>query len=201
MSRGTHQTLRKLIAAATVTAALIAAPDANSQNRAEIGTPGTGEITVSWRFIEADQFYRQNHTVDGPYESKHALTWDTTFAASRNMALHVGTGWSQFFAASGGSPSGKPETHRGRQDTTLGLTWRIRGETPYSGPKAAIRIAGRIPGPYDAGYTNSLGDGATELLGTRTAPIAPSGPAPGTSIHTPGSVANLRAAAEAGTSA
>ena len=160
-----HRVRRNLIAAAMLTATL-AAQDSPAQNRAGIGAPGTGKITVGWRFIEADRFYRHNATVDGPYESKQSLDWQLTYTASRNMALHVGSSWGRFFAASGGSPTGNAETHHGRQDTTLGLTWRLRGETPYGGPNAAVRISGRIPGPYDAGYTNSLGDGATELQGS-----------------------------------
>ena len=160
-----RRTRRSLIAAA-ILATTLAAQESPAQNRASIGAPGTGSVTVDWRFVETDRFHRHEATVDGPYESKQSLGWRLTYAASRNMALHVGSGWGQFFAADGGSPTGGAETHGGRQDTTLGLTWRIRGETPYSGPKAAIRISGRIPGPYDAGYTNSLGDGATELQGS-----------------------------------
>ena len=59
------------------------------------------------------------------------------------LALHVGTGWAQFFAASGGSPSGARDRHDGRQDTTLGVTWRLNGQTPLEGPTAAVKIGSR----------------------------------------------------------
>ena len=85
---------------------------------------------------------------------------------SDNVALHLGTGWAEFFASAGGSPSGARETHDGRGDTTLGVTWRLHGQTSMEGPSAAVKIGGRIPGPYEPGYTNSLGDGATELQGS-----------------------------------
>ena len=154
------------IALNTVAITAVIAATAPGQSRATIGPPGTGEITVGGRLVEADRFYRQGFTVDGPFERKTTISWNTTLAVADRLALHVGTGWAEFFAASGGSPTGARDRHDGRQDTTLGLTWRLTGRTPPDGPTAAVKIGGRIPGPYDPGYTNSLGDGATELQGS-----------------------------------
>ena len=139
---------------------------AAGQSRTTIGAPGTGEITVQGRLVEASRFHRQGFTVDGPFERKISVNWNATLAVADSLALHLGTGWAEFFASSGGSPSGARDKHDGRQDTTLGLTWRVHGQTPPDGPSAAVKIGGRIPGPYDPGYTNSLGDGATELQGS-----------------------------------
>ena len=158
------QTVLNAAAIATLTAAT--AGTAAGQSRATIGAPGTGEITVGGRIVEAARFHRQGFTVDGPFERKRGMSWNATFAVADRLALHVGSGWAEFFAASGGSPHGIRDRHDGRQDTTLGLTWRLSGQTPTDGPAAALKIGGRVPGPYDPGYTNSLGDGATELEGS-----------------------------------
>ena len=139
---------------------------AAGQSRTTIGAPGTGEITVQGRLVEASRFHRQGFTVDGPFERKTSINWSATFSVADNVALHLGTGWTEFFASSGGSPSGARDTHDGRGGTTLGVTWRVHGQTPADGPNAAVKIGGRVPGPYDPGYTNSLGDGATELQGS-----------------------------------
>ena len=139
---------------------------AAGQSRTTIGAPGTGEITVQGRLVEASRFHRQGFTVDGPFERKTSINWNATFSVADNVALNLGTGWAEFFASSGGSPSGARDTHDGRGDTTLGVTWRVHGQTPADGPNAAVKIRGRVPSPYDPGYTNSLGDGATELQGS-----------------------------------
>ena len=156
----------KLIGVVILGAQLLVPLEPAAQQRAAVGVPGTGQVAVGWRFIEAERFYLQDSTAAGPRETKQSLSWQLTYAATKSLALHAGSGWGRFFAADGGSPTGGREIHGGRQDTTLGLTWRVAGSGPYSGPAAAVRISGRIPGPYDAGYTNSLGDGATEIQGS-----------------------------------
>lgn len=147
-------------------AATLGATTATAQSRTATGPPGTAEITIGGRFIEASRFHRQRFTVDGPFERKRGLSWSTTLAVAERLALHLGSGWAEFFAAAGGSPRGTGDTHDGRGDTSLGLTWRLMENAPADGTTAAIRIAGLIPGPYDAGYTNSLGDGAVEVQGS-----------------------------------
>ena len=142
------------------------ATGADGQDRAATGAPGTAEVTITTGVATADRFHRQGSSVYGPLERKTSVGIDTTVNASEKLAVHVGTGWGAFYAASGGSPTGLRDSHHGRQNTTLGLTWRLNGTTPGRGPTGAVKIGGRVPGPYDAGYTNSLGDGATELQGS-----------------------------------
>ena len=146
--------------------ALMTAAGADGQDRSATGAAGAGEVTITAGVVTADRFHRQGFSVDGPLERKTTISVDTTVNATSKLAIHVGTGWGAFYAASGGSPTGLRDSHHGRQDTTLGLTWRMDGRTPGRGPTGAVKIGGRLPGPYDAGYTNSLGDGATELQGS-----------------------------------
>ena len=146
--------------------ALMTAAGADGQTRSAAGAAGAGEVTITAGVVTADRFHRQGFSVDGPLERKTTISVDTTVNATSKLAIHVGTGWGAFYAASGGSPTGLRDSHHGRQDTTLGLTWRMDGRTPGRGPTGAVKIGGRLPGPYDAGYTNSLGDGATELQGS-----------------------------------
>ena len=146
--------------------ALMTAAGADGQTKSATGAAGAGEVTITAGVVTADRFHRQGFSVDGPLERKTTISVDTTVNATSKLAIHVGTGWGAFYAASGGSPTGLRDSHHGRQDTTLGLTWRMDGRTPGRGPTGAVKIGGRLPGPYDAGYTNSLGDGATELQGS-----------------------------------
>ena len=139
---------------------------AYGQNRIPAGTPGSGELTITAGVASADQFHRQGFTVDGPLEQKASIAVETTVSATAKLAIHAGTGWTAFYAAAGGSPTGLQDSHHGLHDATLGLTWRMNGPTPDRGPTGAVRIGARVPGPYDAGYTNSLGDGAAELQGS-----------------------------------
>ena len=134
-----------------------------AQARAQLGPEGTAELTIGWRLIETARFHRQGFAVDGPFERKNTLSWSATYVVAPDLALHAGGAWARMFAAAGGSPTGGPEVHQGRQDTVLGLTWRVRDPDPGAGPTLAVRVGGTIPGPYDAGYTNSLGDGVTDL--------------------------------------
>ena len=146
--------------------ALMTTAGADGQTRSATGAAGAGEVTITAGVVTADRFHRQGFSVDGPLERKTTISVDTTVNATSKLAIHVGTGWGAFYAASGGSPTGLRDSHHGRQDTTLGLTWRMDGRTPGHGPTGSVKIGGRLPGPYDAGYTNSLGDGATELQGS-----------------------------------
>ena len=145
---------------------LMTAADTDGQSRTPTRAPGTGEVTIKVSVASADSFHRQGFSVDGPLERKTTISVDTTVNATAKLAIHVGTGWGAFYAAAGGSPTGLHDSHHGRQDTTLGLTWRMDGRTPGHGPTGSVKIGGRLPGPYDAGYTNSLGDGAPELQGS-----------------------------------
>ena len=164
MDQRPKQQLRTALSIAAITV-LTSAPAAG-QSRTPTGTPGTGEATVTGRLIEAARFHRQGFTVDGSFERKTSIGVSATVMVTDKLSLHVGTGWAEFYAASGGSPTGLRDTHNGGQDTTLGLTRRLNGETPGRGPIAALKIGGRLRGPYDPGYTNSLGDGATEIQGS-----------------------------------
>ena len=101
--------------------------------------------------------------MDGPFESKHSLSAIVTYVVRPRLAVHIGTAWARMYAASGGSPVGLADVHAGRHDTTLGVTYRLNGVRPPGLPTAAVRLTGTLPGPYDAGYTNSLGDGAGNL--------------------------------------
>ena len=164
MDRRPKQQLRTALSIAAITV-LTSAPAAG-QSRTPTGTPGTGEATVTGRLIEAARFHRQGFTVDGSFERKTSIGVSATVMVTDKLSLHIGTGWAEFYAASGGSPTGLRDTQNGGQDTTLGLTRRLNGETPGRGPIAALKIGGRLRGPYDPGYTNSLGDGATEIQGS-----------------------------------
>ena len=134
-----------------------------AQARAQFGPEGTVELTIGWRLIETARFHRQGSAVDGPFERKNALNWSATYMVAPDLALHAGGAWARMFAAGGGSPTGGPEAHQGRQDAVLGLAWRVRDPDPGAGPTLAVRVGGTVPGPYDAGYTNSLGDGVADL--------------------------------------
>ena len=162
MNRGFSRKLQIALGVALIFAAIPVS--AFAQSRAATGARGTGEIAVGLRLVQADRFHRQGFTVDGAFEREAGLSWNATFAVADALALNVGTGWAEFFAASGGSPSGERDVHNGRKDSTLGLTWRVPGRR--AGLAAAVKIGGRIPGRYDSGYTNSLGDGAGDLQGS-----------------------------------
>ena len=142
---------------------LVGVPAVSAQARAGFGSPDTGDVSIGWRFVSTDRFHRQGFAVDGPFESKHSLSAIVTYVVRPRLAVHIGTAWARMYAASGGSPVGLADVHAGRHDTTLGVTYRLNGVRPPGLPTAAVRLTGTLPGPYDAGYTNSLGDGAGNL--------------------------------------
>ena len=76
----------------------LTAGTAAGQSRTTIGAPGTGEITVQGRLVEASRFHRQGFTVDGPFERKTSINWNATFSVADNVALHLGTGptWTRY---------------------------------------------------------------------------------------------------------
>ena len=138
---------------------LVLSPVARAQGRAQFGAPGTGTLTLGVGFVEADRFHRQGFVVDGSYEAKGSVQGFLDYVVVTDLLVSVSTSWGRFHASDGGSPSGGMETHAGLQDVVAGLTWRLFG-TPADGSVLALRVGGSTPGPYDAGYTNSLGDGA-----------------------------------------
>ena len=60
---------------------------AAGQSRTTIGAPGTGEITVQGRLVEASRFHRQGFTVDGPFERKISVNWNATLAVADSLVL------------------------------------------------------------------------------------------------------------------
>ena len=133
-----------------------------AQGRAQFGPPGTGTLTLGISFVDADRFHRQGFVVDGPHEAKRSFQGTVDYVLVPDLLVSVSTSGGRFHAADGGSPSGGAEIHAGLQDLVAGLTWRIVG-TPGDGSVFALRVGGSTPGPYDPGYTNSLGDGAPNL--------------------------------------
>ena len=136
---------------------------AAAQGSAQLAAPGTVSISTTYRFITADTFHRQGWRTDGSPESKQSVAWTATAVVAEDLAIEVATSWGRFLASHGGSPSGGREITDGRQDTVVGVTWRVRNGQGGPGPTIATRVLGSQPGPYDSGYTNSLGDGASNL--------------------------------------
>ncbi|MCY4225775.1 MAG: hypothetical protein OXF06_13205 [Bacteroidetes bacterium] len=149
--------------------ALSSSPSAFAQGTPWIAEPRTGSVSVSFFNQNAKEFYRGTETVKGPLAATDASLGQNTvwiganYALSDAVALDLQTGWAQSYVDGAVGPSGGEENYSGLYDTQLSLTWRFADELVDDLPSLAIRFGVTIPGGYDTGYINSLGDGGRSI--------------------------------------
>lgn len=138
-----------------------------SQGTPWIAEPRTGSISVSYYNQNATEFYRGTETVKGPLEATGANLGQNTVWFHANYALNdaiaedLQTAWAKSFVDGAVGPSGGQESYSGLFDTNLSVTWRFLDELVGNTPSIAARVGVTLPGGYDTGYINSLGDGGS----------------------------------------
>ncbi|MCY4000731.1 MAG: hypothetical protein OXF06_08045 [Bacteroidetes bacterium] len=162
--------LRELLCPLLLFAAtLFSAPSSFGQGTPWIAEPRTGSISVSYFNQNATQFYRGSEIVKGPLAATDANLGQNTvwiganYALSDAVALDLQTGWAESYVDGAVGPSGGEENYSGLYDTHLSLTWRFADELVDDLPSLAVRFGATVPGGYDTGYINSLGDGGTSF--------------------------------------
>ena len=143
----------------------------SAQTGAAIGPEGTGVATVTATDAQAGRFHRQDGIiVHGPREHVNSISWRISYVVAARLSIDAATSWGRISVADGGSPSGGAEQHAGHTNVSLGITAQLLQSR--GGTAIAVRVGAAYPGGYDAGYTNSLGDGTavldTSLLTGRT---------------------------------
>ncbi len=138
-----------------------------------IAEPRTGSVSVSYFNQSAEEFYRGTETVKGPLEATGASLGQSTvwihanYAINDAVAVDLQTAWAQSKVDGAVGPSGGEESYSGLFDTNLSVTWRFVDElVSNNAPSIAARVGVTIPGGYDTGYINSLGDGASGFEGS-----------------------------------
>ncbi len=143
----------------------LSAPPSFAQGTPWLAEPGTGTVNISFVNQNATEFYRQTTKVKGPLEAtganlaQNTMWFGVNYAISDAVAIDVQTAWARSFVAGGVGPSGGQESYSGIFDSTVAVTWRIVDELISDAPSVAVRVGAIIPGGYDTGYINSLGDG------------------------------------------
>ncbi len=137
-----------------------------------IAEPRTGSISVSYYNQNAKEFYRGTETVKGPLEATGANLGQSTvwvhvnYAINDAIAVDLQTAWARSVVDGAVGPSGGEENYSGLFDTNLSVTWRFVDELVSNAPSIAARVGVTVPGGYDTGYINSLGDGASGIEGS-----------------------------------
>jgi len=140
-----------------------------SQGTPWIAEPRTGSVSISYFNQNATEFFRGTETVKGPLAATNASLGQNTVWINANYALNdaigvdLQTAWAQSYVDGAVGPSGGEENYSGLFDTQLSVTWRFVDELVENLPSMALRIGVTVPGGYDTGYINSLGDGANSL--------------------------------------
>jgi hypothetical protein len=152
-----------LIAVATVAFVFSYGSSAFANGSAWLPAPGGGSVTLSYVWQGSDEFYRaaeKGPTPAGGEDLTQQTVWvNGTYGISDSVALDFRAGLAR------GSfiedvPPAKAEDENGLADINLGVTWRVADEALGSAPSIAVRLGGIKSGSYDAGYINSIGDGA-----------------------------------------
>ena len=143
-----------------------------SQGTPWIAEPRTGSITVSSYEQTAMEFYRGTETEKGPLEatgahlSQNTVWFHANYALSDAIAVDLQAAWARSFISGAVGPSGGRERYSGLYDTSLSVTWRFLDELVSNTPSVAARVGVTIPGVYDTGYINSIGDGGSGIEGS-----------------------------------
>ena len=143
-----------------------------SQGTPWIAEPRTGSISVSYYNQNATEFYRGTETVKGPLEAtganlaQNTVWFHVNYALNDAIAVDLQTAWAKSFVEGAVGPSGGQESYSGLFDTNLSVTWRFLDELVGNTPSVAARVGVTIPGGYDTGYINSLGDGGSGFEGS-----------------------------------
>ena len=88
------------------------------------------------------------------------MWFGVNYAINDAVAIDVQSAWgAKLRGGAGVGPSGGQESYSGIFDSTVAVTWRIVDELISDAPSVAVRVGAIIPGGYDTGYINSLGDG------------------------------------------
>ena len=143
----------------------LCAPPSFAQGTPWLAEPGTGSVNISFVNQNATEFFRQTTKVKGPLEAtganlaQNTMWFGVNYAINDSVAIDVQSAWARSFVAGAVGPSGGQESYSGIFDSTLAVTWRIVDELISDAPSVAVRVGAIIPGSYDTGYINSLGDG------------------------------------------
>ncbi len=143
----------------------LSAPPASAQGTPWLAEPGTGAVNISFVNQNATEFFRQTTKVKGPLEAtganlaQNTMWFGVNYAISDAVAIDVQSAWARSFVAGGAGPSGGQESYSGMFDSTVAVTLRVVDELISDAPSVALRVGAIIPGSYDTGYINSLGDG------------------------------------------
>ena len=143
-----------------------------SQGTPWIAEPRTGSITITHYGQHAVEFYRGTETVKclleatGVQLSQNTVWFHANYALNDAIAVDLQMAWAKSFVSGAVGPSGGRESYSGLYDTNLSVTWRFLDELVSNTPSVAARVGVTIPGVYDTGYINSIGDGGSGIEGS-----------------------------------
>ncbi len=152
-----------LIAVVTVAFVLSYGSSAFASGSAWLPAPGSGSVTLSYVWQNADEFYKESTKGDTPAgeDLTQQTVWiDGKYGLSDSVGIDFSAGLARGSFITGEGIPAKEEEENGLADINLGVTWRIADEVISSGPSIALRLGGTKAGSYDTGYINSIGDGA-----------------------------------------
>ena len=141
------------------------APALFAQGTPWLAEPGTGSVNISFVNQNTKEYFRQTTRTKGALGAtganlaQNTMWFGVNYAVNDAVAIDVQSAWARSFVAGGVGPSGGQESYSGIYDSTFAVTWRIVDELISDAPSVAVRVGAIIPGSYDTGYINSLGDG------------------------------------------
>ena len=143
----------------------LSAPPSLAQGTPWLAEPGTGSVNISFVNQNTKEYFRQTTRTKGALGAtganlaQNTMWFGVNYAVNDAVAIDVQSAWARSFVAGGVGPSGGQESYSGIYDSTFAVTWRIVDELISDAPSVAVRVGAIIPGSYDTGYINSLGDG------------------------------------------
>ena len=143
----------------------LSAPALFAQGTPWLAEPGTGSVNISFVNQNTKEYFRQTTRTKGALGAtganlaQNTMWFGVNYAVNDAVAIDVQSAWARSFVAGGVGPSGGQESYSGIYDSTFAVTWRIVDELISDAPSVAVRVGAIIPGSYDTGYINSLGDG------------------------------------------
>lgn len=143
-----------LIAAAVQVTAFAATP--------WLPAPGGGDVSLSYVFQTADQFYQGRNRVDLPADlDQHTVDFALEYGLTDWLSVDARLGYSKtdFIVDPVLSPSAS--SLDGLTDTNIGVKLRLLDEVEGLWPTLTLRLAGIIEGDYETGAINAIGDGAS----------------------------------------
>ena len=170
-------------AASLALLACCGAPVAVAQGSPWLPEPGTGDVSASYVYQTADEFWHcapppapagcpkggttKTPTPGGGDDLRQNTLWlNASYGLSDSVALDAQLGWAKSDYTGAGPKNMGADSLDGIADANVGLRWRVVDEIVSDWPSVTLRAGVILAGNYDIGYINSLGDGGDGIEGS-----------------------------------